>query len=1184
MCRVHKLYYWLACRISSKMTLSIARRQRWISPIIYLRCPIALNFELSTTVSLSCSVQTFKTVGLRKRKFLTSEISHYNNIELQYLILHLQMKYFEASLLVFNIFLPAYLCNVHPSVNATAQGIVGASLPYASDEKYPKEGSSTASTDLGKNGLSSIYEYTKLNTSTVIPSGRFRHISSRTQDSQENGLPARVSQPCSLASKIGAIVSVEEYVAVQYEANEYEVSAEFATSKSSEDYLKHQTASANDQKTFTEFPVRVSKNISANGNISQVPNATQNVNISHIGYDDYYDSIFSPDTDPASDYASTHDSINNIAKKSSTNALETLRNYYCDGDSLVDGISLKSCPSCQGQCGEVGTVKKSRVQCSCDRACLVYRDCCPDFEMHCMEQYTQGLTISNSMSGSWDSSCVMLRTSDGYRDRYLLISECNGTVYDLVENRGVPTISGGIPVEDMMTGIFFINYDCAKCHGATNLRPMQVKLLYDLQQCGVNQEDAIQLRPNVNARPDYNDTQSRQTSDDTKSTDAGRLQTTSGLAGGGETLHVEVQETIIPFLAPPGIIPYRRYKFVGEPPRSCYNKLIDRCSESCSNNRLIELCLKSGYMYTTFNDINYKYLTFKNVYCAICHLESDDFTCGRINHKDSDAVYDPDLSIFSLSVLFDFNSSPRVSSVGVVCKEDQVILPNSMVCGDIVCPDGYSLQHDTCAPLNTTQHFTREFLFLVAVNTSSGCTMCKNNTMIDFNNTFSHINKQFVAIFRNVSENVSTKSVEISCSCINLPLMNISIKILPHLDVNYLVSTVSKKLEVEGTAMVLNSLLTYLYAVNDTVSFSRITFLAFNSSPVSSEYDLPCLGHLIPDKSFVVIGTELILKVSGHAYQEDEYILKNGSAFVCYKSIKPNTDDPISRALAILSIVLSTLSFSCICIRITMQFTTQKYKNVANRMQFQLSLALCLSTGLLLTSPLAASNAKVCSILASMKYFSYLASFAWMTCIAGDTWWVLKKTESCIKDNPDRSIVKYSLICWLLPLQISVLVFGLDYSPMPSEYKPQLGGLACWIANMSSTLIYFFAPVSACVTMNIIFFWFAIASLRKTFEGSNMVRKTTDKNKEIRVYLKLLILMGLTWAIGIIAPWINTPAVWFLLTMFNASQGMSIFFAFVFDVRILRSVTRKCCPHVIHGATTEIREQNVSNNVVTIIS
>ena len=604
------------------------------------------------------------------------------------------MKYMVAFLIMFTILVPAYLFAARPPVNTAAQEIDGASLPYASEEKYPLDGSSMASTKLRRSGGLSIPEGARLNTSTIVSSDRYPHISHQTKGQQENGFPRVVSQPCSLAPNPAVEVSVDvdpEYVAVEYEMYEYELPALLSRRKRSGHYLKPQPIPINQQKYFTEFPTRIPDDTSTDGNISQKLNATKNGNRTHmIGFREGTErassisvpsdlfpkqstALISRDADSFSESSSTHGSISSNTRTSST-AFEVLGNY-CDGDSIVDDISFKSCPSCESRCGEVGIVTEKRVLCSCDRTCLVYRDCCPDFEMRCTEQYTEGLTISTSMSVSWDSSCVMLRTSDGYINRYLFISECNGTAYELVENRAVPTASGGVPVEDMVTGLFFINYDCAKCHGASNLRPMHIKLTYNLQQCGANQDYPGQLY----IKPRHNETQSRSTSADTESTDPGRFQTTADMAGHGESMHVGVKGTIIPSLAPSGIIPKLRYTFVGDPPRICHDKLIDRCSESCSNSRLIELCLKSGFMYTTFDDPDYRFITFKNVYCAICYTESDDFTCGDINHKDWGSGYDPDLSVFSLSLLFDFNNGPEISSVGIVCDEGQVILPNGMV-------------------------------------------------------------------------------------------------------------------------------------------------------------------------------------------------------------------------------------------------------------------------------------------------------------------------------------------------------------------------------------------------------------------------------------------------------------------------------------------------------------------------
>ena len=46
-------------------------------------------------------------------------------------------------------------------------------------------------------------------------------------------------------------------------------------------------------------------------------------------------------------------------------------------------------------------------------------------------------------------------------------------------------------------------------------------------------------------------------------------------------------------------------------------------------------------------------------------------------------------------------------------------------------------------------------------------------------------------------------------------------------------------------------------------------------------------------------------------------------------------------------------------------------------------------------------------------------------------------------------------------------------------------------------------------------------------------------------YIKLFILMGITWAFGFIAPFVNHISVWIIFICLNASQGLFIFIAFV---------------------------------------
>ena len=880
---------------------------------------------------------------------------------------------------------------------------------------------------------------------------------------------------------------------------------------------------------------------------------------------------------------------------------KTPTNFCIEGTPVIE-INLENCPTCKRRCGialSLSNEAGEKYACSCDSTCLVYQDCCPDFEFMCTEEHFQGMLTLNGMSSATGTTCLTLKMGSGSRAKFLFINECNGTTYTLVDSRVIPNADDGVPVEDLNTGVFFINYNCAKCHGATELRPMEVKLQYTLPPChdiyttGTAKPDFLQAgttslfsrfseRPNATTPP---------ITDILPTTVNGKINT--------ERSHIVAEETMLHFLNNPDRPHELRFDFLGEQARQCYDEVVAGCSESCTNMPLQELCLNSGLLYSMYKHDSFaSSLNFKNIYCAICNLEFDEsVSCGNIANMGDDndddlsfllprpgesAENSPAISAFSLSVLFDFKSASSISSMSVICDEDQVLLPNGMACGDIICPAGYILQNDTCTQFHPLQNYTWDFLYQVEINSSFDCVFCQNNTIVNSDSIISNIASQMDTLVNAVSENISILSVENYCVCENLLLSNVTIRVDFGQGDVYVRSNVTLSLEREGTTILLNHLLNYLYEANSTVVFSRVTFYAFNLSPISSELEHICAGYLVSDKDFVITGTDLILQESGHIYHDDEYILQNGSAFICYEPQKPGSEDHLAAALAIVTIVLSILSISCICLRLILQFTTKRYKSAANRMQFQLCLALGLSTGLLILTPIAASNPPLCYIFSVIKYFSYMSTFAWMTCVAGDTWRVLKKSELCIQDNPNRSLVKYFLVSWLLPLIISGLAVGLDYLPIPDQYKPKFGGWACWITNMKGILLYFVTPVSAFITINMIFFVLTSSSLRKTFKSANEVRTSTDKSKQYFVYFKLFILMGLTWIIGIIAAWADTPAVWFLFIFLNTSQGMFIFFAFVFELRYLRLLIRKCCHRFTYDESTEVGQQSTSKSTVTI--
>ena len=406
-----------------------------------------------------------------------------------------------------------------------------------------------------------------------------------------------------------------------------------------------------------------------------------------------------------------------------------------------------------------------------------------------------------------------------------------------------------------------------------------------------------------------------------------------------------------------------------------------------------------------------------------------------------------DTSTFSLSFLFDLQelNSPSVDSISLHCAEDWIGLPDGIVCGETVCPRGYTLHEDTCR----TDRVSAE------------------------RSTDSH------------------------------PLVN-------------------------GT------------------HFGDLPFIS------------PCKGVRLPKSAFTIENGSLILTSNGHVYNEGEYIMENASVVLCLNST--DIDFSARSALGITTIVLCSLSLLGLVCRLILQPFRPQYKTFPGRMQFNLVLALALAILLLLLSPLASDVDKPCFTLAVLKYYAFLASFVWMTCVAGDTCWALRRSLACRNPQKGPCLLWYLLIGWLLPLVLTIILLSIDLSEIDTSLAPQFGGRGCWITRKLPLILFFFVPFFISVIFNILLFVLTVRFLKSAFQESYVIRKSKDTQHPWRVYVKLFTIMGLTWLVGCVAIWVNSIVAWFLFVILNASQGIFIFLAFVVKFSKLKTMC-SCFKH-----------------------
>ena len=716
-------------------------------------------------------------------------------------------------------------------------------------------------------------------------------------------------------------------------------------------------------------------------------------------------------------------------------AIQQFTQSFCQVGASVEEISLDDSGSCQGRCGALNTMNKQQGLCSCDSACMVYGDCCWDFQQECPALHERAVNICNVFDIAPSSTCFTVEAEGFWIEKVLLINSCERMIYGHPEITSTPDPHTQIPVLDLDTGIFYINFKCAICNGAQRLQATEIHLNYRI--------------------PENNKIKKINQSDETK---APRAFSTADEV-------VEAME----------IHPYISYSFPGAPARLCLSDVVDQCDETCDNRDLIDLCRTGGQSYTLdpFQGDHYH-----NIYCALCNFISVEQLQYSESAPPRSALEVADLVTASLSFHFDLQEleSPSVDPVSLHCKSDRIALPDGVVCGERICPKGYTLHLDTCR-----------------------------------------------------ANHVSVKSINWQ------PVANAT-----HLDEPQFVS--------------------------------------------------PCEGVRLPKSEFAIENGSLILTSNGRIYKEGEYIMENASAVICQNSTY--TDFSARGALGITTIILCLISLLGLICRLILQPFWQQYNSFPGRMQFNLVLAMALSISLLLLSPMANVVDKLCFILGVLKYFSFLASFVWMTCVAGDTCWALRRIRAAQHSQKGPGLLWYLLIGWLLPLVMTIILLAIDLSEVDTSLAPQFGGRGCWITEKVPMILFFFVPFVLSVTSNIVFFLLTVRFLKTSFQESGVLQKSKNSQHPWQVYVKLFIIMGLSWLVGCVAIWVDSIVVWFLFVILNASQGIFIFMAFVVKLSKLKticwrhdpapvSVKRFLSHHTEPIQTTELRPEAVVTMAMT---
>ena len=774
----------------------------------------------------------------------------------------------------------------------------------------------------------------------------------------------------------------------------------------------------------------------------------------------------------------------------------------CDAEYIPE--MPMSCSTCAERCGGL-TEFAGRRFCACDPRCLAYGDCCPDFQAECPEEFKEGATYREQF---WGYTCRAVPIL-----HYILINVCrkSGRICPDTSAENVTHSNLAVPVIDLDTGLHYTNTECALCNDVTRIQPWTVliKCVDEINETDISDEASLKEAFLTKYCAVYypNDNQD---------------------------------------------FPRRT--------RCALPNVITECPSNCSNEAIRKLCNSPTQTTTTSTAISDQY-TYKNYYCALCNEPFSPLYCSDYLTNEMSWPGDVLVRPFSLELIFDFDPS-RGLSVGqrkksTVCPEDQIFVLSEGSCRQIACPDDQRLLNGSC--LSNQANMT--IVVTVDFNRTWDAEVFEH-----FMNTSTSSVRFLATLYRDLQQVLTAQSSEQALKDLSLlhvmfesPLRgNVTLLLQVEFSPN---STAAiswlRKYKHNSTAIVNTNFISLLQDLNIDIKLVEITIegtLTFERPPVRD-----CTWVVYSQGDYEIINSTLRLVRTDQVYDPDNFrVIAEGSTLVCVAvSEDRGLNLDVTPALGILTLICISLSIVCLLVRIILHFVLPYFRSFAGHMQFNLCVALCLAFILLIVGGALASfpTQKVaCHVVGALMYWAFLSAFFWMVAMAFDSFLVFRPSARFQRaDGTRRTLIKYIIAAWVVPAILMAVVVSLDFTRIHSRFRPNFGENICWFNERYALLVYFGIPVTLTTLATLILFVLIVVYLGKTFNDTTNVSKNGETHRMF-IYARLFALMGICWVIGFVAAFVGHIALWIIFILLNASQGIFIFFSFVFRKVVLTQV------------------------------
>ena len=238
--------------------------------------------------------------------------------------------------------------------------------------------------------------------------------------------------------------------------------------------------------------------------------------------------------------------------------------------------------------------------------------------------------------------------------------------------------------------------------------------------------------------------------------------------------------------------------------------------------------------------------------------------------------------------------------------------------------------------------------------------------------------------------------------------------------------------------------------------------------------------------------------------------------------------------LSTLSLVCSSVSVVFLVLSVWVFTCLPSVRSDRTTIHTHLCCCLLLAHLLLLTGLDATGLPELCSAIAVLLHFLFLASFCWMLVEGCHIYRLLTEvwqTGRC-------GLVPYYLLGYLLPATIVAVSLLCNQLLQLQSYG---SSQYCWLTNTHGLIWAFMGPVAVIIALNIIIFVLAMSVARMAISRNNNLETSQEVMTQLKGCLSLISILGLSWLSGFL--YLNQALSWLgvVFTITNSLQGLAIF-------------------------------------------